>query len=101
LIVAVALAICQPGYATAHRPAWSYTAKIKRHLLHGRSSKRYTLDHILPIELGGDPLDPANMQLQTKAAAHRKDLVENRLHRAVCSGKIDLPTAQAQMKAWK
>lgn len=95
------LPVCQPHYSATVRPAWSYTNAIKRRLLKGRKSSSFILDHVMPIELGGSPTDPANMQLQTKSAAHRKDVVENRLHRQLCTGKIDLPTAQAQMRAWR
>lgn len=101
LQTATPLPICEKGYAAAQRPAWVLTAPIKRRMLRGRKSSLYILDHTMPIELGGAPLDPANMQLQTKAAAHRKDLVENRLHRAVCSGKITLDEAQAKMRLWR
>lgn len=101
MIIAIALALCQPGYAHNHRPTWKQTAPIKRQMLHGLPSRRYILDHIMPIELGGDGFDRANMQIQIKAAAHRKDLVENRLHRAVCSGRLNLVDAQSQMRAWK
>ncbi|SRR5713101_1307067 len=57
------------------------------------------IDHRVPRELGGaDTL--ANLWVQSKVEAHRKDLEENRLHRAVCAGQVLLVEAQAQMRAW-
>ena len=94
---------CQPGYATQQRVLHNryYYSAIKRKLLHGRPFKRYILDHIVPIEVGGSAADPANMQLQTKAKAHAKDLVEHRLHREVCSGRLSPAAAQEQMRVWR
>lgn len=58
------------------------------------------IDHHVPRELGGaDTL--ANLWVQSKADAHRKDVEENRLKRAVCAGQVLLVEAQAQMRAWR
>ena len=58
------------------------------------------IDHRVPRELGGaDTLE--NLWVQSKAEAHRKDLEESRLHRAVCAGQLLLVEAQAQMRAWR
>jgi len=60
----------------------------------------YIVDHRVPRELGGtDTL--ANLWLQTKPEAHKKDVIENRLHRAVCLGTITLNDAQQDMRTWR
>ncbi len=50
--------------------------------LHGASSD-YEEDHMLPLELGGHPTDPANLWPQSwdgENGAHAKDKLENKLH---------------------
>ena len=56
----------------------------------------YEVDHLVSLELGGsndqknlwpEPYDP-------RPGAHEKDLAENHLHRAVCSGEMTLSEAQ-------
>jgi hypothetical protein len=96
-----AYAFCEPGYARAHRPPYAVTHAIKLNRLHGRQARDYELDHIVPLELGGCPTCPTNLQLQPWPEAIRKDRDENRLHRAVCSGHMSLPEAQREMRAWK
>lgn len=94
--------ICVRGYAATVRPPRAYTSAIKRRLMRQQHiTARRILDHAMPIELGGSPTDPANMQLQTRTAAHRKDLVENKLHRDTCSGRKTLAEAQAAMEAYR
>lgn len=58
----------------------------------------YELDHLISIELGGAN-DPTNLWPQPADAPgiigfHTKDVVENRAHAAVCSGKLTLEQAQ-------
>ena len=57
------------------------------------------IDHRMPRELGGGDVIE-NLQLQPWAIAIQKDRDENRLHRAVCAGTIDLADAQQQMRDW-
>ena len=59
----------------------------------------YEFDHVIPRELGGaDVVD--NLKMQLWVDAHKKDLRENALHRAVCVGSMTLNAAQAEMVAW-
>jgi hypothetical protein len=96
----IAQTICRPGYTKTVRPSTSYVRIWKRlNLKAGVDPRSVVVDHIVPLELGGNPLAP-NLQLQKKAEAHRKDLAENRQHRAVCSGRVFLRDAQAQMAGW-
>ncbi len=57
------------------------------------------IDHLIPRELGGaDDVD--NLWPQPWADAHRKDVWENKFHKAVCAGTMDLHDAQEQMRQW-
>jgi len=99
--------ICAYGWTRTVRPEWPYTDGIKNQLLanagHARVEKRYwRLDHIVPLELGGDPISPNNMQLQTVAESDQKDEVEDCLRAAVCSGSLDLDVArEAIWRDWR
>jgi len=57
------------------------------------------IDHLISLELGGSN-DMRNLWAQPynpRPAAHEKDLVEDWLHRQVCSGKVSLPEAQREI----
>ncbi len=60
--------ICRPGYARSVRPAFAVTEPIKRRLMDaqhpGESFADYELDHLIPISLGGAPLDLRDLWLQ-------------------------------------
>jgi hypothetical protein len=95
--------ICVPGYATSVRPPKAVTDRVKRRLLKEAGlppaqAKTYKLDHSIPLSLGGCARCAENMQLQPWAGpngAHAKDLVENRMYRAVCAYRLSLDAAQA------
>jgi hypothetical protein len=91
---------CVKGYSDSVRPLVEYTQRIKLQLLHGRNPKAYELDHIVPLCMGGNPTDPANMQLQLWDDADRKDKVEASLCRQVCAGTMPLAKARTIMQAW-
>lgn len=91
------LEICTRGYARrARHPydnAWRRyrTALFREYgIPHARWSL-FTIDHLVPIELGGRPFgvrdgawDLRNVWPQPKAQAREKDRVESALHAAVC-----------------
>jgi hypothetical protein len=59
-------------------------------------NNRYVLDHLIPLELGGDNTIE-NLWAEAaspKSGFHEKDLVENYLHIQVCSGAMTLDEAQ-------
>lgn len=59
----------------------------------------FIIDHYQPRENGGsDSL--LNLWPQPKAESHRKDRVENFLHRQVCAGAISLEQAHDDMRHW-
>ena len=98
--------ICRAGYTTEIRPPENVTGPEKRAsvlaygYLGGLRDAEY--DHLIPLEVGGDPNDPRNLWLEPPSPGHRassgpnnpKDVVENRLHAAVCRGVVTLAAAQ-------
>jgi hypothetical protein len=102
----LATTICRKGgYTKGIRPPASVTGKEKA--LNAKSYG-YTgplsgaeYDHLISLELGGDPNDPRNLWVEPPDPGHTghgvnnlKDPVESKLHTAVCSGKITLAAAQ-------
>lgn len=57
----------------------------------------YEVDHLIPLELGGDNT-MANLWPEPQSGTHAgyatKDGVENHLHALVCAGRVPLATAQ-------
>jgi hypothetical protein len=99
--------ICRKGgYTKKIRPPVSVTEREKRL---NAASYGYTgrlgnaeYDHLISLELGGDPNDPRNLWVEEPHPGHRthggvnnkKDAVETQLHTAVCSGRVTLAAAQ-------
>ena len=97
--------ICNPNWSTKSiRPTSSYTTnlKIQQMQILGLTGKTgdYEEDHIISLELGGNPTDPNNLFPEPYKAsisdggARNKDKVENFLHAKVCDGSITLLQAQ-------
>jgi hypothetical protein len=102
--------ICVPGYATSVRPNVNYTramkrAKLKEAGIPATQAKQWVLDHIVALEVGGCAKCAANFQLQPvqgKDGGKAKDVIENRMHRAVCAGTMTLEAAQQCLSSnWK
>jgi hypothetical protein len=63
------------------------------------TGQQVEIDHLISLELGGSN-DPKNLWPEPyfpKPGAKEKDLVENWLHREVCSGKVSLAEAQKEI----
>ncbi len=94
--------ICVPGYTKTIRPPVSYTDAQKQESIaaYGYSDtnpRDYEEDHLVALELGGDPMDPRNLWAEPRYGspnASDKDKVENYLHGAVCSHQMTLAEAQ-------
>lgn len=99
--------VCRAGYTKSIRPPASITRAEKRA---NAESYSYTgdlayaeYDHLLSLVLGGDPNDPRNLWVEPPSPGHKpkdgvnnpKDIVENKLAQAVCSGRVPLASAQA------
>jgi len=126
---ATAAQLCATGFSTRTvRPPVAYTDHIKvlelgsGGTVTGPSGTTYTvvgehlmgvvsdyeLDHLISLEIGGNPEDPRNLWMEPweRKGAHpapagqgaeSKDVVENRLHREVCAGTITLSEAQTEV----
>ncbi|MFB7664616.1 hypothetical protein ACFC1R_11825 [Kitasatospora sp. NPDC056138] len=96
--------ICVPGYTATIRPSTSYTnaLKVKQITQYGfqdTSTADYEEDHLIALEIGGNPTSPQNLWPEPRYAvngktAGNKDTVENKLHTAVCAHKVGLAAAQ-------
>lgn len=91
--------LCVPGY-TKHVRDVPSAVKRQVYALYGIKSHRpreYEVDHLISLELGGSN-SVRNLWPQSYLTkpwnAHVKDALENRLHALVCSGELDLKTAQ-------
>jgi hypothetical protein len=97
--------ICVAGFTATERPTVSYTNKLKRlqigqYKYSDTQMRDYEEDHLISLELGGNPTSPANLWPEPYASncgARTKDKIEGRLHTLVCSGKITLLQAQTEI----
>lgn len=93
--------ICVSGWTKTIRPKVSYTNKLKlqqmRSLGLTGSPSDYEEDHLISLEIGGNPTDPKNLWPEPwdgPYGARKKDACENKLHKMVCNGQISLKAAQ-------
>ncbi|SES00707.1 hypothetical protein SAMN04487983_102764 [Streptomyces sp. yr375] len=99
--------ICRKGgYTSGVRPSTYVTGKEKRlnaasyGFAGNMSDAEY--DHLISLQLGGDPNDYRNLWVEPADPGHKKgsgvnnskDPVETKLHTAVCAGKVTLAQAQ-------
>ncbi len=92
--------ICATGWTRTVRPYVAGMKQIKAEMLAAIGEpidhrNRYELDHVVPLSLGGAPLDRRNLALQPIDEARQKDAVEVCLSSLVCQGKIALEDAQS------
>lgn len=98
--------ICVSGWTSTVRPPTSYTNPLKVQGIadYGYSDTNtadYEEDHLVPLELGGAPRDPANLWPEPyygSPTAYTKDGVETKLKNAVCAGTITLSSARSAIK---
>ena len=104
----IATTICKSGWTDTIRPPVSYTNKLKASqlakggtyvsfvALYGANLANYEEDHLISLQLGGNPTDPRNLwpEPYVGSNARKKDVVETALKRLVCSGKMKLVDAQ-------
>lgn len=91
--------LCVPGYTQMVRDV---PVEVKREVyaeygITHHEPGEYEVDHLISLELGGSNsiknLWPESYETQPWNA-HVKDALEDELHRRVCSGELDLKTAQ-------
>ena len=97
--------ICKSGWTRTVRPPVSYTNALK-----ARQLREYGLpgplsafqeDHLISLELGGNPTDPRNLWPEPYPRAARVDQIENQLNRRICTGELTLAQAQRKESALK
>jgi hypothetical protein len=92
--------VCRHGWTETIRPPTSYTnalkAKQMRQYGETGSLSGYQEDHLISLELGGNPTDPRNLWPEPYPREADVDRIENELNGQVCSGQLTL--AQAQQK---
>jgi len=101
--------ICVSGWTKTIRPPASYTNKLKKQQINEYRYKEkrlaeYEEDHLISLQLGGNPTDPKNLwpePYRIQCGARIKDVLETKLKRMVCDGKLTLQEAQeAIAKNW-
>ncbi|HEY2208638.1 MAG TPA: hypothetical protein VGH26_05040 [Gaiellaceae bacterium] len=90
--------ICTSGWTRTVRPPTDYTndLKLKQMSDYGRTGglADYQEDHLISLELGGDPTDPRNLWPEPYPRASEMDQIENELNSEICDGKLTLAEAQ-------
>jgi hypothetical protein len=96
--------ICRSGYTSSIRPPEGVTEAEKqasaRAYGYTGSFRTAEYDHLIPLELGGDPNDPTNLWVEPNdrpratSTSNTKDILENRMNGLVCSGTLPLAEAQ-------
>ena len=97
--------ICVHGWTKTIRPPTSYTNALKEKQMReygvGGSASDYQEDHLISLELGGDPTDPRNLWPEPYPRAAAVDRIENELNAKVCAGSLSLRAAQEQESVLK
>ena len=97
--------ICKPGWTRTVRPPVSYTNELKtrqlaQYRLRGPPSA-FQEDHLISLELGGNPTDPRNLWPEPYPRAAAVDRIENELNARVCAGTLTLAEAQRRESSLK
>jgi hypothetical protein len=95
--------VCASGYTKTVRsvPKILRGVVLDRYRVGSVQEGGFELDHLISLELGGSN-SSKNLWPEpylTLWNAHVKDALENRLHRRVCSGDLDLRSAQQAIAA--
>jgi hypothetical protein len=92
--------ICVMGWTATVRPPVEYTNALKAEQMkqYGETGplSAYQEDHLVSLELGGNPTDPRNLWPEPYPRAADVDKIENELNAKVCSGDLTLAEAQEQ-----
>ncbi len=96
--------VCVPGYSSSVRSVSDAEKKavFAEYGITSHAPYSYEVDHLISLELGGNN-DVRNLWPEPYAGtggARAKDAIENQLHAQVCSGRISLATARAEIVRW-
>ena len=94
--------ICVKGYTKTVRPPVYFTNKLKKEQILEYSyidinPTHYEEDHLIPLSIGGNPDSPLNLWPQPRISewnAEKKDILELKLQKLVCTGQLSLDEAQ-------
>lgn len=96
--------ICVRGFTKTIRPPVSYTDALKLKIMRAYgltgSPHAYELDHLVALESGGAPSDPANLWPQPyepQPGAHEKDALENLMRQRICTGATSVGQAANEL----
>ena len=97
--------ICVSGWTKTVRPPVTYTNALKYKQLHegynldgDTNMKDYEEDHIVPLEVAGNPSSPLNLfpePRNIRLNSYLKDQLENEIHLLVCHRQLSLKAGQA------
>ena len=102
----IAQNVCKANWTSTVRPTVSYTNKLKATqlattyksfvALYGAAASGYEEDHLISLQLGGSPTDPKNLWPEPYSGSNalKKDVIETKLKKMICSGQITLAEAQ-------
>jgi hypothetical protein len=91
------------------RPDKKYTNRLKREQLRqyqyaDTDPRKYELDHLIPLSIGGAPQSPDNLWPQPREgawSAEQKNELEWIVYKMVCRGELSLSEAQQRVaKNW-
>ena len=93
--------ICVSGYSSKVRnvPQSEKDQVYQEYGISSHAPNSYEVDHLISLELGGSN-SISNLWPESYTGdwnAHIKDKLENKLHDLVCSGTLDLKSAQQQI----
>jgi hypothetical protein len=94
--------ICTPGYSKSVRAVPTSVKKqvFQMYGITKHKAGEFEVDHLISLELGGSN-SIRNLWPQSYVTklfnAHVKDKLENRLHKLVCSGQLDIKQAQSEI----
>ena len=97
--------ICRSGWTRTIRPPVEYTNELKRKQMRAYglrgAAAAYQEDHLISLEVGGDPTDPRNLWPEPYPRAAEVDQIENELNAKICSGALTLEQAQDEESTLK
>ena len=97
--------VCRKGWTRTVRPPTSYTNALKLAQMRARGLRgppsAYQEDHLISLELGGNPTDRRNLWPEPYPRAAEVDHIENELNARLCAGELTLDQAQRTESALK